>query len=156
MANDDVNDFLNAGGAKPFAFDNIGDSVTGVILSSVIRQQTDMQTKMPAFWDDGKPKNMLAVTIQTELQDDDDDDGTRNVYFTGGNYTAASGTGTSRLTALKDALRKAKLKAPEDGDILTMTFTGMGKPSNKGFSAPKLFTVEYTKAPSNVSLDDLG
>lgn len=152
---DAVRDFLNAGGAKAFSFDNLGDTVQGEITAMDVRQQTDMQTGEPLFWNNGAPRNVLVITLQTEAQDDENDDGQRTVWCRGGNYTAASGTGTSSLTAVKDAMRKANVTDLEIGGIMAMQYSGLGKASNKGFSPPKLYTCVYKAPTNNVSLDDL-
>ena len=47
---DEVNEFLMGSGAKAFPFDNIGDRVRGQIVAMQKRQQTDMQTGDPVFW----------------------------------------------------------------------------------------------------------
>jgi hypothetical protein len=152
---DDANDFLFGGGAKAFPFDNVGDTVTGRIVSMEKRQQSDMQTGKPAFWDDGNPKMMLMVAIQTDMHESDDDDGMRSVYLRGGNHTAVSGKGTSSQMAVKDAVRRSGSERIETGGTLTMQFSGIGKQANKGFNPPKLYVASY-KAPSYaVDVDDL-
>lgn len=152
---DEANAFLNGQGAKAFPFDHVGASVTGVITDLDVRQQTDMQTGEVQYWADGRPKQILVITIQTELQDDEADDGLRTLWIRGGNFMIASGKGSSALTAVKDALRKAGAKDLEIGATITMTHSGMGKASNKGFSPPKLYTADYQPAVRNVSVDEL-
>lgn len=153
---DDANEFLMSTGAKAFPFENVGDAVTGTIVSMQKRQQTDMQTGKPAYWDNGDPKMMLMVTLQTELQDDDEDDGVRTVYLRGGNHTAVSGTGTSSLNAVRDAVKRSKSAAGiQDGATLTLSFTGIGKASSKGFNPPKLYTATYKAPTYAVDLDEM-
>lgn len=152
---DAVNEFLNSQGAKAFSFDNVGDTVSGEIVAMDLRQQTDMQTGEPLVWNNGSPRMVLVITLQTELSDDDNDDGQRTVWCRGGNFTVASGTGSSSLTAVKDALRKANATDIEIGGTFAMQYSGVGKASNKGFSAPKLYTCMYKAPVSNVSLDEL-
>lgn len=152
---DEANDFLFGGGAKAFPFDNVGDTVAGRIVSMEKRQQTDMQTGKPAVWDDGNPKMMLMVTLQTELHESDEDDGMRSVYLRGGNHIAVQGKGTSSQVAVKDAVRRSGAERIETGGTLTMQFSGIGKQANKGFNPPKLYVASY-KAPSYaVEIDDL-
>jgi len=79
MSLDEVNDFLMGQGAKSFPFDKVGDQVTGEIVDASKQQQTNMEDGKPAFWDDGNPKMMVVVTLQTDLKDDEDDDGKRTV-----------------------------------------------------------------------------
>jgi hypothetical protein len=153
---DDVNEFLMGSGAKAFPFDAIGDRVRGTIVAMQKRQQTDMQTGEPAFWANGDPKYMLQVTLQTELQDTDDDEGTRSVYLRGGNYVPVKGKGQSSLNAVKDAVRASgSANGIEPGGNLMLEYSGEGKASSKGFNPPKLYVAEY-KAPSyGVDIDEM-
>jgi hypothetical protein len=151
---DDANDFLFGGGAKAFPFDNVGDTVTAVIVAMEKRQQTDMQTGKPAFWDDGNPKLMLMVTLQTDLSDGEDDDGMRSVYLRGGNHVAVSGKGTSSQLAVKDAVRRSGGKI-ESGGTLSLQFSGIGKQANKGFNPPKLYVASYKSPSYAVDMDEL-
>jgi hypothetical protein len=153
---DDANDFLFGGGAKAFPFENIGDKVAGEIKAMKKQQQTDMQSGDPVFWNNGDPKMMLRIELQTDLQDTEDDEGMRSVYLRGGNFVAVKGTGTSSLLAVKDAVRRSGSTAGiEIGGILTVEFTGLGQAANKGFSPPKLYTASYRAPMVSVSLDDL-
>lgn len=153
---DDVNAFLKGQGSKAFSFENIGDEVSGEIVAMDKRQQTDMQTGEPKTFPSGEPMWVVVITLQTELQDDESDDGTRTYWARGGNYTAQSGKGSSSLTALRDALRKSGAHDLEIGGWLSAAYTGTGKASAKGFSAPKLYTCEYKPPTQKVSLEDLG
>lgn len=153
---DEINDFLMGKGAKAFPFDAIGDRVKGTIVAMQKRQQTDMQTGDPAFWANGDPKMMLQVSLQTEIQDGDDDEGMRSVYLRGGNYSPAKGKGTSSLIAVKDAVRKSgSEKGIEVGGVLTLEFTGEARSSNKGFNPAKLYTADYAPPSYSVDLDEL-
>src|SRR5262245_43955625 len=154
MDRDAVREFLS-GGAKAFSFDNMGDEVYGKIVAMDIRQQTHMETGDPLFWKNGQPRNVLVVTLQTDLSDDESDDGERTVWLRGGNYTVASGSGTSSLSAVRDAMRKANVKDIEPGGTLRMAYTGDAKPTARGLNAPKLYTAEYAAPVRSVSLDDL-
>ena len=62
-----------------------GDTVTGVIEKIETTQVNDFQTKQPAFWNDGRPKEQIHVIIQTQLRDPsvDDDDGRRSLWIKG-------------------------------------------------------------------------
>lgn len=152
---DAVNEFLHSQGAKAFSFDNVGDSVSGEIVGMDLRQQTNMETGEPLTWRDGSPRMVLVITIQTEAQDDEADDGQRTLWCRGGNFAVVSGKGTSSLTAVKDALRRAGVKDLDIGGTIAMAYTGDGKPSARGMNAPKLYTVAYQPPTQNVSLDDL-
>jgi hypothetical protein len=153
---DDVNEFLMGSGAKAFPFDAIGDRVRGTIVAMQKRQQTDMQTGEPSFWKNGDPKYMLQVTLQTELQDTDDDEGMRSVYLRGGNYTPVKGKGQSSLNAVKDAVRQSgSANGIEVGGTLMLEFSGEGKKSNAGFTAPKLYVASYSAPSYGVDLNEM-
>ena len=97
-----------------------GDSVTGVIEKIETTQVTDFQTKQPAFWNDGRPKEQIHVIIQTQLRDPsvDDDDGCRSLWIKGWGI---------QLKAFRDACRQAGVKIPKPGDTITERFVGLGQ-----------------------------
>lgn len=153
---DEINEFLMGSGGKSFPFDAIGDTVTGTILDMRKRQQTDLESGEPQFWQNGDPKMMLVVTLQTQLQEDDNDEGLRNVYLRGGNFEASKGKGTSSLNAVKEAVRKSGVSGGiEMGGTLTLAFTGEGKSSNRAYNPPKLYTAQYEGPNRSVDLDDM-
>lgn len=152
---DEANAFLMQQGAKAFPFANRGDAVTGIITQLAMRQQTDIDTGEPQFWRDGKPRMMLVIVLQTELQEDDNDDGLRSLYLRGGNYTPADGKGTSSLTAVRDAVKAAGAERVAVGARLTVGYTGDGQKSNNKFSAPKLYSAKYEPPTANVALEEL-
>lgn len=148
---DEFSDFLMGGGGKSFPFDEMGATVTGTITGQAKRQQTDLETGEPQFWNSGEPKYMLVITLQTKLADDNDDDGIRNVYLRGGNYSVAKGKGTSSLVAVRDAVKASGAETTEIGGTLTLSYTGEGTKSNRAFNAPKLYSAEY--APPDFAVD---
>jgi hypothetical protein len=150
---DEINEFLMGEGGKAFEFAAIGDTVTGQIVAMKKRQQTDFQTGNPAFWPNGDPKMMLALTLQTELHESEDDDGLRNVYLRGGNYTAIKGKGTSSLVAVKDAVKRSGHPI-EIGGTLTLQYSGEAAAPAKGLQPAKLYVAAYKPAVL-VSMDDL-
>lgn len=151
---DEVNDFLMGGSGKAFEFGAIGDTVSGTIVEMKKQQQTDFQTGAPAFWNNGEPKMMLRVSLQTEMQDDENDDGIRNVYLRGGNFTALKGKGTASLVAVKDAVKKSG-KPIEVGGTLTLQFSGEGPAPAKGMNPAKLYTANYQPPTYAVDMDEL-
>lgn len=152
---EEVSKFLQQTGALAFPFNNVGDYVVGALTDMDLRQQTDMETNAPKYWTNGEPRMVLVLTLQTELQDNENDDGKRSVWCRGGNYIAASGSGTSSLVAVRDALKAAKVADLEVGGLLKMTHTGLGKPTSKGMNPPKLYTCVYEPPTKKVSVDDL-
>lgn len=153
---DEINEFLMGGGGKAFEFEPLGATVSGFITDMKKRQQSDMQTGKPAYWDNGDPKMMLQIVLQTELQDDGDDDGLRSVYLRGGNHTAVSGKGTSSLVAVQDAVKRSgSVNGIQVGGKLTLQYSGVGKSSSKGFNPPKLYVAAYEPADASISLDEM-
>lgn len=153
---DEINDFLMGSGGKAFPFEGMGDTVSGVIMEMKKQQQTDLETGEPLFWNNGDPRMMLVVSLQTELQEDDDDDGVRRVFLRGGNYIAASGKGAASLVAVKDAVKRSG--APDGiqpGGKLTLAYTGQSKPAAKGMNAAKLYSASYQPPTANVDLEEM-
>lgn len=153
---DEANEMLMGGGAKAFPFDSMGDTVSGSIVHYSKRQQRDLTTNALSFWDDGSPKMMLVVVLQTDLNDGPEDDGCRSVYLRAGNFVAVKGKGTSSMVAVKDAIRRAGASGLEVGANLTLQWSGEGKAPNKGFNAPKLYSASYQPAAAPaIGLDEL-
>ena len=151
----DPNAFLFGGGGKAAKFENIGDTVEGRIENVEVSQQTSMEDNTPLTWPDGRPREQLVITLATDLREGDDDDGIRKVYAKGGKYEAAEGTGTSLKDAVADAVRKAGAKSIDEGGTLKVGHTGIGKKTNRGYSAPKLYRAVYTPPKASVGAADL-
>lgn len=132
-----MSDLFRSGGAPAFRFDNVGDTVTGTIISAEAQQQKDYATGDLKFWDDGKPMIEIVLTLSTALRDPaiEDDDGDRRVFVRG-----------QMLTALKTAIRKSSDSQPKPGARITVAYSGDGEAKKRGYNAPKLYTVEYTAA----------
>jgi hypothetical protein len=134
--NIDPNAFLMGGGSASAKFEEYGDTVTGTICEAPeVRQQTDISTGQPVHWPSGDPKMQLIVTLQTTLRDDPDDDGKRRVYVKGKSLTEA----------VREAVRQTGAKGLELGGTLTVTYTGDGVASQRGFNPPKLYTATYAR-----------
>ena len=69
----DLNDVLASNGGKTLKPDTIGETLGGTIVAVEVRQMNDFTTGKPEFWDDGKPKNQLVVTVKTGDKTDDGD-----------------------------------------------------------------------------------
>lgn len=140
---------LGGEGGNTFPFDNVGDHVQGTVLDLAEVQQSDMQTGQPAFWDDGKPKMMYRVTLQTELRDSANpaDDGKRTVYLRGAKKPKDDG-GKSSLCAVLDAVKAATGSGNlAYGGKLTLQYAGNGPQTNRGFNPPKYYQAWY-EAPT--------
>jgi hypothetical protein len=127
------------GGYKTFPFDNIGDTVRGTVIELPVKeQQRDMDTNEPSYWDDEKtkPKWMFRLMLQTNLHDDDMDDGVRALYLS-----------WKRLDAVRQAVRDAKQKTIEVGGDLALRFLEFGPATKRGFNPPKIGWKAWYKPP---------
>lgn len=117
-----------------------GDTVTGVIEKIETTQVNDFQTKQPAFWNDGRPKEQIHVIIQTQLRDPsvDDDDGRRSLWVKGWGI---------QLKAFREACMQAGVKIPKPGDTITERFVGLG-PRGDAPQPPKVFEFHIEPASS--------
>jgi hypothetical protein len=154
MSND-PNDFLMGGGGKAFKFEQLTDTVSGTITDATVSQQTSLEDNTPLTWSDGSPRMQLVVTLATDQHEDDNDDGLRRIYAKGGKFEVAEGSGAAMKDAIADAVRRSGAKRIEEGGKLTVAFTGKGKATNRGYSAPKLFKAKYEPPTRNVAVDDL-
>ena len=59
-----------------------GTIITGTVLKAEMSQATKFGTTEPAFWDDGKAKMQLEITLATVLRDpqDQQDDGAQHRF----------------------------------------------------------------------------
>ena len=146
--------FLAGGGGKSAKFGEIGDSIKGTIVSGEERQQVDMDTDKPAFWDDGKPKMQLVITLATDQRDPDDpdDNGHRNLYLKG-SKKPESMSGTAALIL---AIKAAGVANIDVGGTLAVQYVSDGIASKRGFNAPKQYRMAYKAPALNVGnlLDD--
>lgn len=141
-----LGDLLAGNSAKAYfgADSQPGDSVTGVIEKIETTQVNDFQTKQPAFWNDGRPKEQIHVIIQTQLRDPsvDDDDGRRSLWIKGWGI---------QLKAFREACRQAGVKIPKPGDTVTERFVGLGQRGDAP-QPPKVFEFHIEPASSVNSL----
>lgn len=151
----DINDFLFGGSGKAASFEEEGDMVVGLITDCKISQQTSMEDNTPLTWPDGSPRMQLVITLQTDARDGADDDGLRRVYAKGGRYEVMTGSGTSMKDAIGEAVKRAGCRTLDEGGRLTVAYTGTGKKTNRGYSAPKLFKAKYEAPKSSIAEADL-
>ena len=145
-----------SGGGKSWSPQNVGDKITGKIVSVERKQQTSMDDGSLLTWDDGSPRMMTVVGIQTDLRDDDDDDGVRSLWLKGGkNFEAAEGKGHSGEVALAEAAKKAGSSSVDEGANLTFAMTGVAKAKTRGYQGAKLYTAKYEPPRQTVATDDL-
>lgn len=137
--NQSADAFLLGGGGQSATFDGVGESVTGTVESTEVRQQTDFQSGQPKTWDDGSPVMQLVVSLQTTLRDDADDDGVRKVYVKGSKKPGSQ----SLHDAVASAVRQSGAKGLEEGGTLTVTYTGDEPPQTRGMFPRKLYSATY-------------
>lgn len=152
-----ANDFLFATGGKAASFENLDDSIRGIVIDARVRQQTDIETNEPKSFADGTPMMQLVIRLQTDERDSsvDDDDGVRTLYAKGGSYRVATGEGKSMRDAIADAIKSSGGSSLEEGDELVVAFTGLGEKKNRAYSAPKLYTAGWRRPAAKVSGADL-
>lgn len=134
---------LLAGGAPSFKFDEIGKTVKGKVVSATAAQQTDFDSGELLFWDDGKPRMQLVITLDTDERDPniDGDDGHRRIFAKG-----------AMLSAIRKALNGAEMQV---GGTLAVKYTEDGEAKRKGMSPPKLFVAQYQAPVATVDADGL-
>jgi hypothetical protein len=125
----------------------VGEGYEGTVLSArtVQVRNYDDPTKLE-FWDDGKPKLQIEVTLATEYADptDPDDNGDRRVFLFG-----------QKLRAAQDEFRKKGLKKLEAGYNFKIKLTGTKPSSNKRYADVKLYEIEINPATSDAAADAL-
>jgi hypothetical protein len=87
----------------------------------------------------------LVVALQTAEKAEADDDGIRKVYVKGSKDPASK--------SLHAAVAQAAKTGLDIGGTLTVTYTGDGEPSRRGYTAPKQYTASYA-GPANTFLAD--
>ena len=144
-----VDDLLSGGGSPSLSFkdSSVGDSYEGTIadLRAVQVRNYEDPTKLE-YWDDGKPKMQIEITLSTEYADpsDPDDDGKRRVFLFG-----------QKLRAAKEELAKKGFKTFEVGMGLKITLSGTKPSQNKRYNDVKLYSIELTAATTNPEVDEV-
>jgi hypothetical protein len=144
----DPNDLLGTRSVPSISFKDasVGDAFTGVITDLRTVQVRSYDSGELEFWDDGKPKLQIEVTLATDYLDPslDADDGTRRVYLFG-----------QKLAAAKQEMKSNGLSKLEKGMKFTIKFTGTKPSSNKKYNDVKLYGIEIEEAKSNSEVDAL-
>lgn len=144
-----VDDLLAGGGSPSLSFKDaeVGHSYEGTIadLRAVQVRNYEDPTKLE-FWDDGKPKMQIEVTLSTDYADpsDPDDDGKRRVFLFG-----------QKLRAAKEELAKKGFKTFEIGMGFKITLSGTKPSQNKRYNDVKLYSIELTAAKTRPDVDEL-
>jgi hypothetical protein len=135
----DPNDWLLSTGIRSASFQNVGDTVVGLISRPPeVQQQRDYETGELKHWSDGNPMMQLRVVLATEDRDPDDaeDSGERAVYIRG-----------NMQRAVAQAVRAASAPGLEVGGKLLIKYVADGKAARRGFKPPKLYEAKY-RAPA--------
>jgi hypothetical protein len=144
----DPNDLLSSKSVPSVSFKDakVGDSFTGTITNLETAQVRNYDSGEPEFWDDGKPKLQIVVTLDTDYIDPEleGDDGTRKVYLAG-----------QKLTAAKQAMKEAGIQKLEKGFKFTISYVGTKPSSNKKYNDVKLYGIAIVPSKSNVDVDAL-
>lgn len=144
----DPNDLLGTRSVPSISFKDakVGDSFSGTITDLRTVQVRSYDSGDLEFWDDGKPKLQIEVTLATDYLDPslDADDGTRRVYLFG-----------QKLAAAKLEMKAKGLAKLEKGMSFTISFTGTKPSSNKKYNDVKLYGIEIEEAKSNSDVDAL-
>lgn len=144
-----VDDLLAGSGSPSLSFKDVevGHSYEGTIteLRAVQVRNYEDPTKLE-YWDDGKPKMQIEVTLQTDYADasDPDDDGKRRVFLFG-----------QKLRAAKEELAKKGFKTFEIGMGFKITLSGTKPSQNKRYNDVKLYDIELSAATTRPAVDEV-
>lgn len=144
------------GGGKSWSAENIGDKIKGRIRLVERRPQRAFGGGEELTWDDGRPRLLTYIELETDMHEDDDDDGVRALYAKGGrNFEPQSGSGASMEVAIAEAVKAAGSASIDEGGTLQVVHTGIAKATTRGYQGAKLYAAKYEPPRSSVSADDL-
>ena len=113
------------------AFEDIGDTVSGVVLEKEVLDDIDMNTKLPRKDKNGRVMKVVVLTLQTDNVSNDDD-GKRKLYVR-----------SFMFNAIREALESSGSGDLVEGGTLAVTFTERRKIPNSAYKS-KHFKAEYT------------
>jgi hypothetical protein len=144
----DPNDLLGTRSIPALSFKDakVGTAYTGTITDLRTVQVRSYDSGEPEYWDDGKPKLQIEVTLATEYLNPEleDDDGTRRVFLFG-----------QKLAAAKQEMKSKGFSKLEKGMQFTITFSGEKPASNKKYNNVKLYDITLDEGKSNPEVDEL-
>ena len=80
----------------------------------------------------------------------------RTLWLKGGkNFEPQTGSGRSGEVALAEAAKAAGASSIDEGATLQFAFTGIAKPTTRGYQGAKLYTAKYTPPVQSVATSDL-
>ena len=141
----DANGFLMAEGGKSATFREIGAQYDGHIVSYEMRQQSDFKTGELLTWPDGAPRMQLVVTLRTELNEEEGDNGIRLLYVKG-----------NMQKAIKDAVQKSGERGIAVNGRLFVRYVGEGAQPDKRLDPPKNYIAKYGAPSFAVPVDERG
>lgn len=141
-----ANELLMSAGARAAAFPEIGTTVTGTICAEPkVQQQTDIESGQPLTFANGDPRLQILIPLQTTLSETDDDDGVRTLYAK-----------ANLLKAIREAVVASGASGLEVGGELSVTYTGDGAASRRGYNPPKLYSAVYRPPAAQAANAALG
>lgn len=144
----DPNDLLGTRSIPSISFKDakVGEGFTGTITDLRTVQVRSYDSGEPEFWDDGKPKLQIEVTLATDYLNPEleGDDGTRRVYLFG-----------QKLAAAKQEMKNKGFSKLEKSMKFTISWVGEKPSSNKKYNNIKLYEIELDAATSNPDVDAL-
>lgn len=148
MSITNIDDLFASGAPGFFNKDTpVGASITGTVVTLTAIQSSDYATKAPETWDDGRPKMLLALTIESNIRATQDDNGHRTIYIK---------TWGSQADAFKRAVQAAGGPTATVSQIVTpgarFTATYSGTEPSKFGSDTKLYT--YQVQPGAAAVDN--
>lgn len=143
MTQYDPNALLMGSGGRSAKFETVNDKVSGTIMRVDTRQRTEMGSGTPQTWPDGNPKMQLVIQLLTDGQDDEEDDGMRNLYVP---------IPSAMQKAIADAVRSTGQRGLGEGGILAVQFHATKAAETRGYSPQKLYRARYD--PPTVSAEN--
>ncbi len=128
-------DFL-FGGSPAAKFPHPGSVVAGKIVKPAEQVQIkDFDSGELLTWKDGSPRMQLVVTLQTDLNEEQDDDGVRRIFV------------SSKLMrqAIALAVKRGGASDLEVGGTLALTYIRDGVKDRPGGFPPKEYAAVYTR-----------
>lgn len=129
---------LLSGNAQAVKFAAPGDSIDGTVVRKEVRPITKMGTGEVDTYKSGDIKYQILATLQTNLHEDNDDDGQRTLYIK-----------SYMMSAVKQAVAQAGAGELEIGAWMRVTFTHYGE-AERGLNPPKMYVAEYRRPDAQV------
>ena len=134
MTNIDLNQVLTPSG-RAAKFPTVGTTHKGTVVHVDGRQKNDINGN-PEFTKAGKPKPEAVITLDTDLHEDEEDDGIRKLYASG-----------QMLYAIGEAIGKAGVNFDNmTGGTLAVKFDREKPSETRGFNPQKIYVAQFKTA----------